>query len=105
VRIEELKDDIFYAVIKVRNGEVSHELDARPSDAIALAVFMDKPIYVAENVMERCALALPEGKALQLDRAREEMLKKVEVFAQRTPHSTEEVEEAHHRLLAYLMGE
>jgi RNA polymerase sigma factor (sigma-70 family) len=105
VRIEELKDDIFYAVIKVRSGEVSHELDARPSDAIALAVLMDKPIYVAEDVMERCALPLPEGKTLQLDKAREEMLKKVEVFGQRTPHSTEEIDEAHRRLMAYLMGE
>jgi len=105
VRIEELKDDIFYAVIKVRSGGVSHELDARPSDAIALAALMDKPIYVAEEVMERCALALPEGKTLQVEKAREEMLKKVEVFGQRTPHTAEEIEEVHRKLLAYLMGE
>jgi RNA polymerase sigma factor (sigma-70 family) len=105
VRIEELKDDIFYAVIKVRSGGVSHELDARPSDAIALAALMDKPIYVAEEVMERCALALPEGKTLQVEKAREEMLKKVEVFGQRTPHTAEEFAEAQRRLIAYLMGE
>lgn len=105
VRIEALKDDIFYAVTKIRSGDVSHELDARPSDAIALAVLMDKPIYASEEVLERCAVALPEGKALQLDKAREEMLKKVEVFSQQTPHTPEELAEAHRRLVAYLMGE
>ena len=105
VRIEELKNDIFYAVMKVRNGETSHELDARPSDALALAVLMDKPIYVAEEVMERCALALPEGKTLQLDKAHEDMLKKVEALGHWTPHTAEEYQEAHRRLMSYLMGE
>jgi RNA polymerase sigma factor (sigma-70 family) len=105
VRIEALKDDIFYAVTKIRSGDVSHELDARPSDAIALAVLMDKPIYVSEEVLERCAVALPEGKALQLDKAREAMLKKVEVFSRWTPHTPEELAEAHRKLVAYLMGE
>jgi len=76
VRIETLKDDVFYAVTKIRNGNVSHELDARPSDAIALAVLMDKPIYVAEEVLERCGVVLPEGKTLHVDKVHGAMLKK-----------------------------
>lgn len=105
VRIETLKDDVFYAVTKIRNGNVSHELDARPSDAIALAVLMDKPIYVAEEVLERCGVVLPEGKTLHVDKVHGAMLKKVEEVSQPTPQTAEEREEAHRRLIAILMGE
>ncbi len=105
VRIETLKDDVFYAVTKIRNGNVSHELDARPSDAIALAVLMDKPIYVAEEVLERCGVVLPEGKTLHVDKVHGAMLKKVEEVSQWTPQTAEEREEAHRRLIAFLMGE
>ena len=54
VRIESLKDEVFYAVLKIRNGEKVQELDARPSDALSLAVLLKCPVYVAEEVMERC---------------------------------------------------
>lgn len=85
VRIEALKDDVFYAVIKVRNGESVQEMDARPSDALALAAHMSNsvPIFIAEDVMERCAVTVPEGKALRggnadLQAARESVQKKLE---------------------------
>ncbi|HEY6540264.1 MAG TPA: bifunctional nuclease family protein, partial [Ktedonobacteraceae bacterium] len=38
VRIEALKEEIFYAIIKIRSGKETREVDARPSDALALAV-------------------------------------------------------------------
>jgi bifunctional DNase/RNase len=64
VRIEELKDDIFYAIAKIRSSDTIQELDARPSDAVALAVVTDSPVYVSEEILERCATALPQGKTL-----------------------------------------
>jgi hypothetical protein len=54
VVISELKDHTYYAVIRVlKDGEVV-EIDARPSDAIAVAVTCEPnlPIYVAEEVIE-----------------------------------------------------
>ena len=79
-RIETLKDEIFYAVAKFRNGTAVHELDARPSDAIALAVLLGRPIYVAEEVLAACGIALPEGKTLQVDKdkARASVIRKIE---------------------------
>jgi RNA polymerase sigma factor (sigma-70 family) len=59
VRIETCKDDIFYAVITVSNGNGEHDLDARPSDALALAVLMKRPMYVADTLMERFEPAIP----------------------------------------------
>ena len=49
--ITEIKDDTFYAVLWLRQGGEQIAVDARPSDAIALALRADCPIYVAEDVM------------------------------------------------------
>jgi RNA polymerase sigma factor (sigma-70 family) len=64
VRIETLKDEIFYAIAKIRSGDTINEIDARPSDAIALAVVTGSPVFVAEEILEKCGVALPEGKTL-----------------------------------------
>lgn len=49
--IHSLQDNTFYAVLTVRQGEVKKEIDARPSDAIALALRTDSPIWVMEEVV------------------------------------------------------
>ncbi|HMZ58743.1 MAG TPA: bifunctional nuclease family protein [Leptospiraceae bacterium] len=52
VLVTELRDNTFYAVIEVRvNGSVIY-LDSRPSDAIALALRVDCPIYVRDEVLQ-----------------------------------------------------
>ena len=52
IYISELRDHTYYAKLRVRhNGELV-EIDSRPSDAIALAVTANVPIYVAEEVLE-----------------------------------------------------
>src|SRR5919112_2505322 len=52
VVVSELKDDTFYAVIWVeQNGRVV-SIDSRPSDALAVALRMDCPIYVDEEVLQ-----------------------------------------------------
>ena len=53
--IDELRDNTFYAKIILEVSGFSQELDARPSDAIALAVRTQAPIFVAETVMEAAA--------------------------------------------------
>ena len=64
VVITELKDDTFYAVLWVKQGNESITIDARPSDAVALALRADCPIYVSEQVMQTAKLNTtgpPEG--------------------------------------------
>ena len=53
VIISELKDHIYYAVLRVRHEGELIEIDARPSDAIAVAVTCDPqlPIFVNEDVL------------------------------------------------------
>lgn len=51
VVIHSLKDNTFYAVLTVRLGETKKEIDARPSDAIAIALRTNSPIWVMEEVI------------------------------------------------------
>jgi bifunctional DNase/RNase len=60
VQIVALKKDTFYAVVKMRCGKKMSEVDARPSDAMALAVLNDAPIFVAEEVLETGGMNIPE---------------------------------------------
>lgn len=55
VRVEVLKDMVFYGTVKVRIGKKIKEVDARPSDVLALAVRTGSPIYVAEEVMQQAS--------------------------------------------------
>ncbi|MCC6224338.1 MAG: bifunctional nuclease family protein [Thermoleophilia bacterium] len=56
IAVTELKDNTFYALItlQVDGGEI--EIDSRPSDAIALAVRADAPIFAADAVIEESAI-------------------------------------------------
>ena len=61
VVISELADETFHArILLVRDGR-SVEVDARPSDALALAVRSKVPIYAAEAVLEQAALGGDAG--------------------------------------------
>ncbi len=56
VLIDELHNETFYAkVICEMNGE-THEIDARPSDAIAIAVRFGAPIFVSEEIMNEAGI-------------------------------------------------
>lgn len=53
VEISDLKDDTFYALITAKNGEIVSKIDARPSDAVAIALKTNAPIFVADQVMQK----------------------------------------------------
>jgi bifunctional DNase/RNase len=57
VVISELKDDTFYATLWLQQGNNPLVIDARPSDALALALRADCPIYVTEQVMQQAKLS------------------------------------------------
>ncbi len=49
--IHDIKNNTFFAKIILVDGDREYEVDARPSDAVALALRTDAPIYVSENVI------------------------------------------------------
>jgi len=56
VTVTELRDNTFYASITVQLNGSEVEIDSRPSDAIALAVRSDAPIYAADDVIDESAI-------------------------------------------------
>jgi RNA polymerase sigma factor (sigma-70 family) len=109
VRIETLANEVFYAAVRVRNGETTREIDARPSDAIALAVRTGTPITVADEIMDKCGRALPPNAALPLAaRGIEELanewsaeLGRVKAFMR---PSEQDIEKSERELIASIFG-
>jgi RNA polymerase sigma factor (sigma-70 family) len=106
VNIHALKEDTFYAVAQLRCGDRVQEVDARPSDAIALAVLTGSPIFAAEEVLERAGVDIPakEGGTPQLGKGIDDILEELQKEwhpAQPSPRPTkEEIEKAQRELVA-----
>jgi bifunctional DNase/RNase len=60
VVINDLRDSTFFAQIRVTAGQRTLELDARPSDAIALALRTEAPIFVAQAVLDQAQTISPD---------------------------------------------
>ncbi|MEW6741995.1 MAG: bifunctional nuclease family protein [Planctomycetota bacterium] len=50
--VDQLRDNVFHAKLHVEHGGETHQIDSRPSDAIALAVAVGAPIFVEEEVLD-----------------------------------------------------
>lgn len=57
ILISDLRDEVYYARVRVKSAKGTFEVDARPSDAIALALRAEAPIYVSEHVASRAIIA------------------------------------------------
>ena len=68
VRITEMKDGIFYAVLVFESGV---EVSARPSDSIALALRTGSKIVCAEDVLDEAGLEVPDEQEDEVEKFRE----------------------------------
>ena len=62
ITVTELKESTFYASITVQQNGSEVEIDSRPSDAIALAVRAEAPIFAADDVIEESAIEFEDGE-------------------------------------------
>jgi len=77
VYIHKLEDGVFYSNILIENGDgKEEEIDSRTSDAIALAIRFDAPIYALETVMEKAGIYLEVQE--QEEKTIEEAIKEIE---------------------------
>lgn len=51
--VNDVRDNTFYAIIHCRQNDIPYQIDSRPSDAIALALRVNAPIYVDEEVIKK----------------------------------------------------
>lgn len=62
VVISDLRESTFFAQIRMVSGDRRFDIDARPSDAIALALRVEAPILVAQSVLDQAQTIAPEGE-------------------------------------------
>lgn len=60
ILVNDLQNETFYAKIVVKIDDRIHEIDSRPSDAMAVAVRAEVPIYVADQVMDKAAISMDQ---------------------------------------------
>ncbi len=70
--VNELKNDTFYAKITLNVDEGQMEVDSRPSDALALAVRVEVPIYVEESVLDKAGILLDKETGKPISEERDE---------------------------------
>lgn len=60
VVISKFSEGVFYATLICKSGETVHEIDSRTSDAIALAIRFQCPIYTYEDIMAAAGISMEE---------------------------------------------
>ncbi len=64
ITINDLRANTFIATITIRSGDDLVQIDSRPSDAVALALRADAPIFASSRIMARAGRSSPQGPAL-----------------------------------------
>jgi bifunctional DNase/RNase len=69
--ITELKEGTFYAVIQMSRNGTRYEVSSRPSDAIALAVRVNVPIFAHEDVLTEASIVIRDDEEQEVEKFRE----------------------------------
>jgi bifunctional DNase/RNase len=69
--ITELKEGTFYAVIQLSRNGTGYEVSSRPSDAIALAVRVNVPIFANEEVLTEASIVIRDDEEQEVEKFRE----------------------------------
>ena len=69
--VTELRDSTFFASIQLQRNGDSYEISSRPSDAIALAVRMEVPVFAEEGVLEEASILIPGEEEEEVEKFRE----------------------------------
>ncbi|PID68106.1 MAG: hypothetical protein CR968_03240 [Flavobacteriia bacterium] len=98
VIIHKLIDGVFYSSLICEKDKVEEIIDSRTSDAIALAVRFNAPIYTYENILEKAGFEMQEGELTVQEPMEEEDIDFVEQLF-------EDLEEETERLSTYTLEE
>ena len=71
ILISDLVDSTFFATIRMGRDGKALEVSSRPSDAIALAVRINAPIYAAEDVLDQAGIELKDEEETEVEKFRE----------------------------------
>ena len=112
VQITAMQENTYYATVSLGCGEQIQSVDARPSDAIALALQMNRPIYVAQALMEQQGIKVPSdienfplARGLtHLKTKQAEQLAEHQAWQEGIASEEAEISKRVERLMAFLLG-
>ena len=90
--ISDLKEGVFFAKIVCENNEKTIEIDSRPSDAIAIGLRFDAPIYTYETILGEAGIELTEEEEEVPDIQKE--LEQIQPKKSTKPESSEKLKNA-----------
>jgi len=79
--ISDIKNNTYYATIWLRKGEKQLLIDARPSDAIAVALRLESPIFISDEVMKKASIShssKEEEVSLRLSQLKNELQNEID---------------------------
>jgi bifunctional DNase/RNase len=71
VELTEIKDGVFYAELLLTSTNGEHRISARPSDAIALAVRTESPIFASDELLAEAGIEIAEQAEDEVEKFRE----------------------------------
>lgn len=77
--ISDLKEGVFFAKIICSDGLKKSEVDARPSDAIAIGLRFDAPIFTYENILAEAGIVLTDEEEEEKEEVKSKSERKVKV--------------------------
>jgi hypothetical protein len=105
VNIYKLEEGVFYSKLLCDDGKNKITVDARTSDAIALALRFKCPIYTTEEIMERAGIVLDLGKETKTKEAEKDSVEGKKVTSPASSHSNVEFKEYNNEELQQLLHE
>ncbi len=98
VIIHKLVDGVFYSSLICERDKIEEIIDARTSDAIALATRFNAPIFTYENILEKAGIILKAKEEPKLTQSKIEVEEMAIELAQETSAGTISLEELHKQL-------
>jgi len=83
--ISDLKEGVFFAKILCSDGLKKTEVDARPSDAIAIGLRFDSPIYTYENILAEAGIVLTDEVEEEKEKSEAKTETKAKVKKEKEP--------------------
>jgi bifunctional DNase/RNase len=74
VFIYKLEDGVFFSKLLCSNGETEYTIDSRTSDAVALALRFNCPIYITEEILEQAGITVAPGGTAAQDQSDDETI-------------------------------
>jgi bifunctional DNase/RNase len=71
VNIHQLEEGVFYSELLCNNGSTRIKIDARTSDAVALAIRFNCPIYTTEEIIKKAGIIIPEERINSIEKKEE----------------------------------